>query len=141
MSRKSYFVLIAATVAATLFASDSKSNVTIQTTKVSAVDGKAMYGNYCAPCHGVDGKGNGPMSSSLKRTPTNLTLLSKNNHGVYPESHVVGVLGHGATASGHNKSGMPEWAETLGNIDQNNKLDVPLRISNLSKYLQTIQAK
>jgi len=33
------------------------------------------------------------------------------------------------------------WAETLGTIDQNNKLDTPLRISNLSKYLETLQSK
>ena len=142
MSKKSYLIVIAATVAAaTLFASESKSNVTIQTSKASAADGKAMYGSYCAPCHGVDGKGKGTLSSSLKRTPPNLTLLSKNNGGVYPESHVIGVLGHGTSVSGHDQAGMPEWAQTLGKIDQNNKLDAPLRISNLSKYLETLQAK
>jgi mono/diheme cytochrome c family protein len=141
MSNKPFFVLIATTVAAaTLFASDSK-NVTIQTAKASADDGKAMYGNYCAPCHGVDGKGNGPISSSLKRTPTNLTQLSKNNGGVFPEFHVIGVLGHGTSASGHDQSGMPAWAPTLGKIDQNNKLDAPLRISNLTKYVETLQTK
>ena len=142
MSKKSFFVLIAATVAAaTLFASDSKSNVTIQAAKVSATNGKAMYGSYCAPCHGVDGKGNGRLSASLKRTPANLTLLSKNNGGVYPATHVIGVLGHGTSLSGHDQSGMPSWASALGNIDQSNKLDAPLRISNLSKYLETLQTK
>jgi len=142
MSKKSFFILIAATfAAATLFASDSKSNITIQTAKASAADGKAMYGSYCTPCHGVDGKGKGPISPSLKRTPSDLTLLSKNNGGVYPKAHVVGVLEHGTSASGHDQAGMPEWASTLGKMDQNNKLDVPLRISNLAKYLETLQAK
>ena len=35
------------------------------------------YTNYCAACHGLDGKGNGPMASELKGVPTNLTTLTE----------------------------------------------------------------
>ena len=140
MSKKSLFTLLAVVVGAcTLFASDS--TVTIQSKHLSPADGKGMYTNYCAPCHGVTGKGDGKFASTLKRTPTDLTVLSRNNHGVFPADHVIGVIGHGTSNSGHDKAGMPVWAETLGTIDQNNKLDTPLRISNLSKYLETLQSK
>jgi mono/diheme cytochrome c family protein len=140
MSKKSLFICLAVAVGAgTLYASVSQVN--IETKKVSPADGKAMYSSYCAPCHGVNGAGNGPLASSLKRTPPDLTMLSRNNGGVFPMEHVMGVIRHGTSMSGHDKSGMPDWAEALGRIDQLNKLDTPLRISNLSKYLGTLQSK
>ena len=40
--------------------------VIIPVSKVPANNGKQMYVNYCAPCHGVDGKGNGPVAAALK---------------------------------------------------------------------------
>lgn len=142
MPKKSLFILMgAAFTAATLFASGSPSTVTIHPGKASPVDSKAMYTSYCTPCHGVDGKGKGSLSSSLKTSPSDLTLLSKHNGGVFPEQHVVGVLAHGASTTGHNRSGMPDWAPTLGKIDQDNKLNAPLRIHNLTQYLETLQAK
>ena len=33
------------------------------------------YIDSCASCHGIDGKGNGPMSDKLIYQPKNLTLL------------------------------------------------------------------
>jgi mono/diheme cytochrome c family protein len=140
MLKKTLFTLFAfAVVNCTLFASDT--NLTIQAKKISPTDGKGMYSNYCAPCHGVNGKGNGPFASSLKRTPPDLSLLSRKNNGVFPEKHVIGVIGRGTSASGHDRAGMPDWAQTLDKIDQTNKMDTPLRISNLSKYVGTLQSK
>lgn len=140
MSKKQFLFLIpVAIAAATLFASDSKSNVNIPIEKTSATDGKAMFGSYCAPCHGVNGKGNGPLSSSLKRSPANLTMLSRNNGGVYPATHVVGVIRFG---TGHEQGVMDLWSTTLDKIDTNSNHDATqLRISNLSRYLETLQAK
>ena len=40
-------------------------------------NGKQMYVSYCAPCHGVDGKGNGPVAAALKKQPADLAVLSK----------------------------------------------------------------
>ena len=34
--------------------------------------GKAEYQSSCAPCHGKDGKGNGPVSAGLKCPPSAL---------------------------------------------------------------------
>jgi hypothetical protein len=46
----------------------------------------------CASCHGVDGKGNGPVAKTLKQPPADLTKLSENNKGVFPISRVYGVI-------------------------------------------------
>jgi len=142
MSKRSIIIaLIAGASALSLLASGLPTTVDLKVAKTSPADGKGMYTSYCTPCHGVNGKGNGPLSSSLKRTPSDLTTLSKNNGGNYPEVRVIGILAHGSAVSGHDGAGMPHWAITLGNMDQNNKLDTPLRISNLSRYVETLQTR
>jgi mono/diheme cytochrome c family protein len=36
---------------------------------------KALYIKYCAPCHGVSGKGDGPANASLNPNPANHTSI------------------------------------------------------------------
>ena len=60
--------------------------------------GKAEYLTSCAPCHGTDGKGTGPLSSKLKTKPADLTAFAKKNNGVFPLSAVYqAVDGRNAT--------------------------------------------
>ena len=51
--------------------------------------GEAIFGYYCATCHGRDATGNGPMSPSLVVRPTDLTELRSQNGGVFPTTRVV----------------------------------------------------
>lgn len=45
-----------------------------------AIDfGKRQFEANCASCHGVNGKGNGPITDLLKKSPPDLSLLAKNN--------------------------------------------------------------
>ncbi len=37
--------------------------------------GKALFTQYCVPCHGQDGRGDGPAAGSLKPSPRNFTRL------------------------------------------------------------------
>lgn len=52
--------------------------------------GKTEFESSCASCHGIRGKGNGPLVPLLTRRPTDLTLLAKNNQGVFPTGCVQG---------------------------------------------------
>jgi len=54
-----------------------------------AVEGKEIFLDYCATCHGVDAKGFGPTAPALIVQPTNLTLLAAGNDGVFPTFRVV----------------------------------------------------
>lgn len=107
-----------------------------------ASNGKQMYVSYCASCHGVDGRGRGPVASSLKIPPADLTQLTRNNNGKYPSTHVVSVLQSGASTPGHGTTDMPVWGSIFAQMDGGQRsLTKTLRISNLSDYLQSIQAK
>jgi mono/diheme cytochrome c family protein len=132
----------AAVLAASLsFADQSQSKVVIPVNKTAPTDGKQMYTSYCAPCHGVDGKGRGPVASSLKGQPTDLTVLQKNNNGKFPDTHVMAILEFGANVPAHGSSTMPVWGPILGNMNHLNVQDKQLRISNLNRYLESIQAR
>jgi len=41
--------------------------------EVAAADGEELYRNYCAVCHGAEGRGDGPAASSLDPPPPDLT--------------------------------------------------------------------
>ncbi len=121
--------------------SKSSSTVTIPVQKTAPVSGKAMYINYCAPCHGVSGKGDGPVAVALKQQPVDLTVLSKNNGGKYPATHVISVLEYGSEIPSHGTAQMPVWGPILGRMDQSDPINTRLRISNLSHFIETMQTK
>lgn len=133
---------VAATLAVSLsFADQSQSKVVIPVNKTAPNNGKEMYKNYCAPCHGADGKGSGPVASSLKARPTDLTELTKNNNGKFPDTHIVAILQFGSDVPSHGSATMPVWGPILGTMNRANIQDKQLRISNLTRYLQTLQAQ
>src|ERR1700750_1425484 len=77
----------------------------------SPTSGKELYQAYCASCHGTGGQGNGPVASALKTPPTDLTQLSKNNNGKYPEMHVIHAIEGESTVGAHGSKQMPVWGQ------------------------------
>jgi mono/diheme cytochrome c family protein len=141
MKRLLLIAMTAALAASMCYANQPNAKVTIPVNRTDATSGKQMYASYCAPCHGVDGRGNGNYAPALKAHPTDLTVLTKTNHGKYPDSHVSAVLLYGAEVPSHGSVEMPVWGPVLGKMSQGNSQDRLLRISNLSHYLETIQVK
>ena len=146
MLRSLFFAALALTIAAGIgYAADQSTarKVVIPVSMTPATNGKQMYVSYCAPCHGVDGRGQGPVAVALKKPPSDLALLSKNNGGKYPSARIVSVLQFGTPDSSHGSAEMPVWGPVLGVLDKTNNEQTAraLRISNLSRYLETLQAK
>ena len=140
----SFAALAVALLAGTGNANQSTSRkVVIPISRTPASSGKQMYVNYCAPCHGVDGRGQGPVAAALKKQPTDLALLSRNNGGKFPSTHVMTVLQFGTANPSHGTADMPVWGPVLSGMDTTNAEPnvKALRISNLSRYLQSLQAK
>ena len=48
-----------------------------------SLDGKEEYLSNCAVCHGIDGKGKGPLSKTLKPKPADLTTVARRETTVY----------------------------------------------------------
>jgi mono/diheme cytochrome c family protein len=109
--------------------------------QTSAASGKEMYGQYCAPCHGTDGKGTGPAATSLKTMPTDLTQLAKQHDGKYPANSVASILKFGYGPVSHGSPDMPVWGPLFKSLDKYHESVVQQRISNLVAYLDSLQAK
>src|SRR5271157_1598133 len=124
MLKRLLLTAMAATLAVSMgYADQSQKKVTIPVKKTASTSGKQMYSNYCAPCHGMDGRGQGPVAPALKTPPPDLTVLSKNNHGKFPDSHIVTVLQNGAEIPSHGTAEMPVWGPILGKMNQTNPQD------------------
>ena len=107
----------------------------------SPTSGQEMYANYCAACHGAKATGNGPAAQAMKVPPTDLTMLSKNNHGVFPADHVRAVLQFGVMTPAHGSADMPVWGTLLRTLppSPNPTMVVNQRLLNLTNYLKQIQ--
>ena len=54
-----------------------------------AEQGKALYIEHCAACHGLDVDGKGPMAGVMTIKPADLTMLVAGNDGLFPYERVV----------------------------------------------------
>lgn len=81
--------------------------------------GADEYRISCLSCHGVGGKGDGPMAQFLTIKPTDLTQLSNNNGGQYPDlkagrfpfARVFQIIDGRTVVSGHGDRAMPVWGD------------------------------
>lgn len=105
----------------------------------ASVDGKDLYRQYCAACHGVDGKGDGPAAVALKKAPSDLTHIARANNG-FPEERMLRILRGEETVTAHGSQAMPVWGAVFSNMSPNIEL-AQMRVHSLLNYLEKIQAK
>ena len=71
--------------------------------------GRSEFQSSCASCHGTDGKGKGPVSEQLKVPPPDLTMLAKNNNGIFPTNAIYETIDGLKTIPAHGTREMPIW--------------------------------
>ncbi len=107
----------------------------------SAASGEEMYKSYCAVCHGIDGKGNGPAAEALKVPPTDLTVLSQKSGGKYPSMRVAAIIRGEETLAAHGTKEMPIWGHLFWSMSGGHEAEVQQRVANLNKYIESLQKK
>jgi len=100
--------------------------------------GRDSFELYCAPCHGSNGRGNGPVASALRTSPPDLTQLTRRNGGVFPRDRVSGfVTGTGRALPSHGSAEMPVWGPTFRAFESD--VRVRERIGNLITHIEGMQ--
>ena len=105
-----------------------------------AVNGGDLFHSYCVVCHGTDARGTGPLASSLRSKPADLTGLSARNKGDFPAEMVARIIDGRDPVKGHGGGDMPVWGEALLHSQDGGTEDaIKERIGALVDYLRTLQ--
>jgi mono/diheme cytochrome c family protein len=113
---------------------------TVPPRPTTAIDGKVLYREYCAACHGADGKGAGPAAVAMKTAPGDLTHIARANNGSFPEERVLRILRGEESVTAHGSQAMPIWGAVFNNMTPDLEL-AQMRMHALVNYLEKIQVK
>jgi mono/diheme cytochrome c family protein len=114
--------------------------------------GKREYDANCAVCHGTKGKGDGPFARTGQTRAFDLTVLSKNNDGVFPLSRVYDIIDGTQEVKAHGTREMPIWGQEYRREAAEHYMDFPalchdpeayvrVRILALAEYIHRLQRK
>ena len=110
-------------------------------TLTATLSGPEMYKSWCASCHGVGGKGDGPAAKALKKVPADLTQLAKKSGGKFPTDRVRKYIdGTDVPPEAHGSREMPIWGSVLKQIDASAP-GISYRVVTLTAYIESLQAK
>jgi mono/diheme cytochrome c family protein len=131
-----------------LFLSTVSHAQSIYTTYAVQDIGKKEFKNNCASCHGLDGKGNGPVVDLLKKAPPDLTQLARKNGGILPVTKIYDTI-LGDIPLAHGGRDMPIWgheyrmdaADYYGEMPYDVEAYVRARILHLVEYISRLQKK
>ncbi len=99
----------------------------------SASSGEEMFSVYCSSCHGRDAKGIGQAPD--------LTVLAKRNNGRFPTLLVKETIRGEARVEAHGPKDMPSWGAAFRYLGSGSRLEIDVRINNLTEYLKSLQVK
>jgi hypothetical protein len=78
-----------------------------------AMSGSDLYQRFCASCHGVDGRGNGPVAGSFSVEVPDLTLFARRHGDRFDRALVGRVIDGRHVVGAHGTRTMPVWGEDL----------------------------
>ena len=109
---------------------------------IRPVQGAEVFREYCAACHGANGRGKGPASAALNRPAPDLTRLSQRNGGCFPLIHVRSTitLGNDDLIPAHGSKEIPMWGPIFHEIEFDRDFG-SVRLENVTKYLESLQRK
>lgn len=129
----------------------------LQIRYVASVDGRILYGEYCAPCHGADGKGHGPLAAGLRVPPPDLTTIAIRSGGKFNtgavEDRINGwkqiprTMGDAAARAHTRDTGenpenmpvMPSFGPIFASLYRQEVRDRQIRMTNLVRYVKSLQ--
>jgi mono/diheme cytochrome c family protein len=104
--------------------------------------GKQLYERYCASCHGVSARGDGPVASSLAIEVPDLTLFARRHSDFFDRNLVERIIDGRHVIGAHGSRTMPVWGEDLSEAEMGNpdaERGTRIVIGRLADYLWQLQ--
>jgi Cytochrome c len=113
-------------------------------TEVVAIEGRDLFMRYCASCHGVSGKGDGPAAAALQPPPADLTRLRERYGDQYPLRNIIAAIDGRRPVRAHGESAMPVWGQVFEREMEERKIGWPQastvqRERLVAEYVLTLQ--
>jgi len=105
----------------------------------AASDGSSIYPRYCATCHGVSARGNGPLAADLRVPVPDLTTIAARSRGKFPAERVQKIITNGENLRGHGSVDMPAWGDAFKRTTGLDGATPEQAIRNLTHYLWSLQ--
>ena len=105
-------------------------------------EGRTLYVQYCAACHGEKGDGHGPVAKSLKEPTGDLRRLGERYGTPLPAAQIARFIDGRDYVAAHGSREMPVWGERFEDIwtaKDSSQGDMHQRVMKIIAYLQTIQ--
>jgi mono/diheme cytochrome c family protein len=105
---------------------------------IQSLSGADLYHAHCASCHGVEGKGDGPVAPALNTKIPDLSTISQRSGGIFPVARVRKIIVGDEAILGHGSREMPIWGPIFHQIQQDRDYG-EVRLQNITNYLKSIQ--
>ncbi|WP_323770338.1 c-type cytochrome [Antarctobacter sp.] len=105
--------------------------------------GASYFGQYCATCHGMDAKGDGPMTQMMTVMVPDLTLLSADADGKFPMLDVIHII-DGRTGLRAHGGPMPVYGAVFRSESGGDTSDADVlfglgKVLSIAYYLESVQ--
>jgi hypothetical protein len=108
----------------------------------TAYSGEKLFQRFCAACHGPEGKGDGPVSSSLTVQVPNLRELSLRNKNTFPAEKIIRIIDGRTILNPHGSRSMPVWGDEFLRAEAGDPVaerETADMIKKMVEYLRSIQ--
>ena len=99
---------------------------------------RVLYGTHCASCHGLSGRGDGPLADVMRRRPSDLTEIRRRYRG-FPTDLMIRIVDGRHPVRGHGSLEMPVWGDVFRTGGVPNEVAIRERIVALVQYLEGIR--
>lgn len=105
--------------------------------------GVRLYQTFCSSCHGLTGRGDGPLVPLLRGGAPDLTRIAERSGGKFPSAQIREIVDGRHALNAHGTSQMPVWGFEFYSgegTEQSARAQADRTITRLVDYLKTIQA-
>ena len=113
------------------------------TADYAAMSGEQLYRRFCASCHGLEGRGDGPVAASTLRVEVpDLTRPIRRPVASDPRERIARIIDGRYIIGAHGTRIMPVWGEDLARLEIGNpdaERTTEIIIARLADYVPGLQ--